>query len=121
MNSQILKYNGFVPPCGIFCGGCPVFMRDKNNCLGAEIGCKARRCKGIYVCCIEKKGLEFCHQCKTYPCSKYLKFADRWKKYGQDLRQNQDFIRENGKENFIVMMNINTRNLMLKFDRRFNH
>jgi len=32
-------------------------MREKNRCEGAEKGCKTRKCKGIYVCCIEKKNL----------------------------------------------------------------
>ncbi len=99
--TENLKYNGFIPPCGIFCGGCPVFSREKNACMGAEIGCKTRKCKGIYVCCIEKKGLEFCHQCKTYPCNRFRKFAERWQKYGQDLMANQEFILNYGKEKFI--------------------
>ncbi len=107
MDSKALKYSGFVPPCGIFCGGCPIFTRDKNRCEGAEKRCKTRKCKGIYVCCIEKKGLEFCYECKLYPCSRYKKFADRWKKYGQNLLENQDFIRKHGKEKFIEKMNNN--------------
>ncbi len=104
MGTRLIYYNGFVPPCGIFCGGCPVFVRDKNRCEGAEIGCKKRKCKGIYVCCIEKKGLDFCHQCKSYPCSKLKKFAERWLKYGQNLLENQEFIKEYGKKKFIEKM-----------------
>ena len=83
-----------VPPCGIYCATCPVFLRKKNPCLGGSIGCKARKCKTIYVCCVEKKGLDFCYQCKSYPCSKYRKFAERWLKYGQDLLQNQEQLRK---------------------------
>ncbi len=49
------EYTGFIPPCGIYCGGCPNYKRDKNPCLGAEDHCKKRKCKGIYVCCVEKK------------------------------------------------------------------
>ncbi|MCG8582077.1 MAG: DUF3795 domain-containing protein [Bacteroidales bacterium] len=105
MDNAALKYDGFVPPCGIFCGGCPVYIRDTKRCEGAEKGCKKRKCKGIYVCCIEKKELEFCYQCKSYPCARYRQFADRWKKYGQDLLTNQDYIKQFGKEQFIEMMN----------------
>jgi hypothetical protein len=107
MDSQTLKYNGFVPPCGIFCGGCPVFVRGKNSCEGADTGCKTRKCKGIYVCCIEKKGHDFCFQCKSYPCSRFLKFADRWLKYGQDLLKNQEMIKNFGKEIFLMEKNKN--------------
>lgn len=52
-------------------------MRDKNRCKGAVKACKTRKCKGIYVCCIEKKGLEFCYECNSYLCSGYQKFADQ--------------------------------------------
>ncbi len=105
MDNPILKYNGFVPPCGIYCGGCAVFVRDKNRCHGAEIGCRTRKCKGIYFCCMEKKGLEFCSQCKSYPCSRFKKFADRWTNYGQDLLKNQEIIKNIGKDGFIIEMN----------------
>lgn len=107
MDNIELKYSGFVPPCGIYCGACPNFKREKNKCEGLENGCKARKCKGIYICCIEKRGLEFCHQCKIYPCSRFKKFAETWKKYGQDLMQNQELIKTIGKEEFIKKMNKN--------------
>lgn len=97
----------FIPPCGIFCCGCPNFTREKNKCPGADKGCKTRKCKGIYVCCIEKKGLEFCYQCKSFPCSRFKKFADRWTKYGQDLIANQKYIAEFGKIKFIKKMKEN--------------
>lgn len=105
MDKSLIKYKGFIPPCGIYCGTCPNFTRQKNKCEGFEKGCKARKCKGIYVCCIEKKGLEFCHQCDKYPCSRFKKFADTWKKYGQNLFQNQEMIKTLGKEEFIERMN----------------
>ena len=104
MANKIMAYEGFIPPCGIYCGGCPSYKKLKNPCPGAEKGCKTRRCKGIYVCCIEKKGLEFCHQCKTYPCNRYRKFAATWQKYGQDLLANQKFIEIDGKEAFARKM-----------------
>ena len=35
--SFIIKtYYGGVPACGVFCGGCPTYTRDKKPCLGAE-------------------------------------------------------------------------------------
>lgn len=86
-----------IPPCGIYCGGCPNYVRVKIRCLGAADGCvNKRRCKTIYGCCVEKKELQFCGQCSTYPCSRFRKFADRWMKYGQDLYQNQQILKEKG-------------------------
>jgi hypothetical protein len=98
-------YNGFIPPCAIFCGGCPVFVRKNKACLGAEDHCKKRKCKGIYVCCIEKKGLRFCYQCKTFPCSRLKKFAKSWEQYGQDLIKNQLELKELGEEKWLEKFN----------------
>ncbi|MCG8539844.1 MAG: DUF3795 domain-containing protein, partial [Clostridia bacterium] len=72
------EYSGFIPPCGIYCGKCPNYLRDKNPCLGAEIHCKNRKCKGIFICCKEKKGHNFCYECKIFPCSRFKKFAESW-------------------------------------------
>ncbi|WP_339365318.1 hypothetical protein [Vallitalea maricola] len=37
------------------------YLREKNPCLGAEEHCKHRKCKGIYVCCKEKKNHNYCY------------------------------------------------------------
>jgi len=81
------------PPCGINCAQCPSYTRSKNPCVGFEAGCSQRKCKGIYVCCVEKKGLQYCYQCPTYPCSRFKKFAATWLKHGQDLYLNQEEIK----------------------------
>lgn len=96
------EYFGYVPPCGIFCGGCPRYNSGKkNSCSGAESHCKERKCKSIYVCCVEKKGLEYCHQCKAFPCSRFKKFSESWKQYGEDLIDNQKKIEEKGVDSFL--------------------
>lgn len=43
-------YNGKIPPCGIYCGTCPVCVRNKNRCIGMADGCLKRKCKGIIQC-----------------------------------------------------------------------
>ena len=30
------SYNGRIPACGVFCGGCPIYTREKSPCKGAE-------------------------------------------------------------------------------------
>lgn len=94
-------YTGFIPPCGIYCGECPNYLREKNPCLGAEVHCKNRKCKGIFVCCKEKKGLNFCFECKTFPCSRLKKFAGSWMKLGQDLINNQQELQELGEKDWL--------------------
>jgi hypothetical protein len=99
------QYRGFIPPCGIFCGTCRCFGWPEKPCPGAEVHCKQRRCKGIYVCCIEKKGLRFCYECDTFPCYRFRQFAVTWKKHGQDLIENQRQLKELGEEAWLDMWN----------------
>ncbi|QUI22073.1 DUF3795 domain-containing protein [Vallitalea pronyensis] len=99
------KYKGFIPPCGIYCGGCYRYKSGKKNeCLGAETHCKTRKCKSIYMCCVEKKGLNYCYECNNFPCSRFKKFAESWKKYGQDLIENQMLLEQYGEEKWLQQM-----------------
>ena len=93
--------SGFIPPCGIYCGRCPNFLRLNSACEGAEKHCTDRKCKGIFVCCKEKKGFDFCFECGTFPCSRFKKFAEGWIKYGQDLILNQQKLKELGAKEWL--------------------
>lgn len=97
------EYQGTVPPCAIFCGACPKYIRDKQACLGAEKHC--RKCKSIYICCREKKGLNYCYECKSFPCSRFKKFSASWLKIGQDLIKNHQQLQELGAEEWLKMWN----------------
>ena len=92
--TENLQYEGAIPCCGIFCGGCPKFIG--NKCCGATINCEIRKCS-LYKCCVEKRGLRFCYECKTFPCSRFKKFAETWLKLGQNLIENQRMLAEFGK------------------------
>ena len=92
------NYEGTMPCCGIFCGNCPNYTREKDKCFGADGHCEKRKC-GIYKCCIEKKEIKFCFECKAYPCFKFKRFAETWKKLGQDLYDNQRLLKEIGRDN----------------------
>ena len=30
-------YKGRIPACGVFCGGCPMYMREERPCQGADL------------------------------------------------------------------------------------
>lgn len=94
-------YNDFIPPCGIFCGACPVFVRGRKPCPGAANHCQQRQCRTFYICCIKERGLRFCYQCPIYPCSKFKKFAKSWLKYGQDMLENQRILSELGEASWL--------------------
>ncbi|HAF29471.1 MAG TPA: hypothetical protein DCG75_10530 [Bacteroidales bacterium] len=106
-------YHGRVPACGVFCGGCPTFTREKNPCPGAEINHeRCEKCKTFHLCCKEK-GISHCYQCDDFPCKKFKAFSKRWEKYGQNFIENQSFIKENGYKAFLDLYNskaISTKN-----------
>ncbi len=104
LNENKNCYLGHIPCCGIFCGTCPKYTRDKRKCYGAEGHCEIRRC-GIYKCCIEKKNYKFCNECSTFPCSKFKNFADGWLKLGQNLYENQELLKVIGEKEFSKMFN----------------
>lgn len=98
-------YNGRVPACGIFCGGCPIYIREKNPCPGAEINRKrCENCKTFHLCCLSHN-ISHCYQCQTFPCSKLKGFAKRWLKYGQNCIENQRSLQILGEEGFLHSFN----------------
>lgn len=98
-------YAGRIPACGVFCGGCPTYVRDKDPCPGATINnVRCEACKTFHLCCKEK-GITHCHQCETFPCRRFRSFAGRWLKYGQDFIQNQYALKRTGEKEFLKMYN----------------
>ena len=98
-------YNGRVPACGVFCGGCPIYMRDKKPCLGAERNkTRCDKCKTFHLCCVGKS-ITHCYQCHLFPCTKFKRFANRWLKYGQNCIENQKLIEMMGEVKFLQVFN----------------
>lgn len=98
-------YMGRIPACGVFCGGCPTYLKAKNPCSGAGINIKrCEGCKTFHICCRDK-GIEHCYECAGFPCRKFKSFAKRWLKYGQDFITNQKLLQELGAENFLKYYN----------------
>lgn len=105
MMETLQPYRGVVPPCGIYCGGCPVFIRKRNPCPGAEISqrCQLKACR-FYICTTEQ-GIDHCYQCPEYPCQSFKRFAKTWVKYGQDLFENQASLQDIGIGGFLECWN----------------
>ena len=99
------SYNGKIPACGVFCGGCPTYIREKNPCPGADINqAKCEKCKTFHLCCADRK-ITHCFECKIFPCYKFKSFSKRWEKYGQNFIENQNFIRESGEKELLKNYN----------------
>ncbi len=65
------SYNGRIPACGVFCGGCPIYTekkvpaKEQNRMVLAVKNVK----HSIYVAW--KKGITHCFQCSDFPCTKF--------------------------------------------------
>lgn len=102
---QIIKeYHGRIPACGCFCGGCPVYTREKNACPGCSNTDRCNKCKSYHLCCKEK-GLTHCYQCTDYPCTRLKGFSKRWLKHGQDFLANQQLLKDVGVDKFLEYWN----------------
>ena len=73
-----LKNKDLVAPCGLYCGECDAFQGGRcGGCISRKGLCLkyTKICK-IYSCCVGKKGLRVCGQCKEFPCRKFPAFFD---------------------------------------------
>ena len=99
--AKIKPYNGRIPACGVFCGGCPIYTREKRACRGAELNhSRCEKCKTFHLCCFGKK-ITHCFQCSNFPCTRFKGFAKRWQKHGQDFIENQKLLSEIGEVAFL--------------------
>ncbi|WP_081965498.1 DUF3795 domain-containing protein [Porphyromonas macacae] len=99
-------YYGRVPACGVFCGGCPTFLREKKPCPGAERNkTRCERCKTFHLCC-QEKGITHCFECVIFPCKKFKTFTERWEKYGQNFIENQNLLKKLGAHAFLAYFNL---------------
>lgn len=102
---DIKKYEGRVPACGCFCGGCPSYLRQKNPCPGADINrARCEKCRTFHLCC-QEKGVTHCHQCEDFPCKKFRNWTRRWEKYGQNFIENQQILKCAGPSGFLEHFN----------------
>ena len=99
----IKQYQGIVPACGVFCGGCPSYVRNKKPCPGASEAGRCDQCK-FHLCCTER-GTSHCVECEIFPCKQFKRFAQSWKKYGQDFMANQLLLKEVGEKEFLAQWN----------------
>lgn len=121
MASPLIAY------CGLYCGGCSFqvafetenrihitkmpsyYDKYKNNelenCPGCRLEIKCGECK-IRDCAIEKK-VEWCGQCKEYPCDLIEKFINDGKPHHAESRKNTKLIAVLGERKWLEEMKKN--------------
>ncbi len=97
---------GLIAPCGMNCGICLAYLRDKNNCSGCRainkgkpvtrVNCRIKNCSLLR----DKTG--YCFQCCSFPCDKLKHLDIRYRtKYNMSMIENLVYIENKGIEKFI--------------------
>src|SRR5512143_5550 len=103
-----LTKTSLIAPCGMNCGICMAYLREKNKCPGCRyfdkrepvsiVRCKIKNC-GV----IQKGKVKFCVECERFPCEpgKHLDKKDR-PKYGMSMVENLENIQNLGVRKFLA-------------------
>jgi hypothetical protein len=96
-----------IAPCGMNCGICRYYYREKNQCPGcrADDKDKLRGCREcIIVNCdeVKKNKSGLCFECSKIPCKRLKNLDKRYRsKYHMSMLENLDFIKEKGMKSFL--------------------
>jgi hypothetical protein len=93
-----------IAPCGINCGICRAYLREKNPCPGCR-NLQHELPKSIAACrmrlCEKREGL-FCFSCREFPCEPLKRLDTRYRRrYDMSEIENLRVIRERGMETFL--------------------
>ena len=107
MEKQTFTDPSLIAPCGMNCGICVAYLREKNKCPSCRVEydkepvtrarCRIKKCPNL-------KELEsnLCFECSLFPCA-HLKHLDlRYRtKYNMSQIENLDQIKSQGMEAFL--------------------
>jgi hypothetical protein len=105
---QKQKYQGLIAACGMNCGLCIGYLREKKPCGGCfkkdDVN-KPNACRSCAIVNCEllaKTASGFCCDCDQFPCSRLKQLDKRYRtNYRMSMIDNLNFIRENGMERFL--------------------
>jgi hypothetical protein len=108
MNNPVTFNKTMIAPCGINCGTCLAYLRDKNRCYGcltpdqntpkSRLYCRIKNCEQLAV-----TKSKFCFECKLFPCRRLKQLDKRYRtKYHLSLIQNLITLKEIGMTNHLV-------------------
>jgi hypothetical protein len=96
-----------IAPCGMNCGICMAYLREKRRCSGCRIDntnkfvtrvkCIIKNCEVIKT---NKSG--FCFECADYPCKRLRQLDKRYRtKYSMSMLDNLESIKDIGLVAFV--------------------
>jgi hypothetical protein len=104
-----IKLNAkLIAPCGMNCGICKGYLREKNKCPGCREMSKnkpeyCRKCIIMHCEILKKNNMKFCSdKCKKFPCTRLKNLDKRYKnKYHMSMLENLLNIKKNGIRKFV--------------------
>lgn len=109
MKEPVIPFDSsLMAPCGMNCGTCLAYLREKNRCLGcwSTVGYKS---KGCALCIIRncellnKTDSKFCYECQKFPCLRLKQLDKRYRtKYHVSFIENLLTIKVKGLDAFIA-------------------
>lgn len=107
MNTKVDFEKFLIAPCGMNCGTCIAYLREKNRCPGCRIS-SADKAVSVQRCIITKcvhletTSSKFCYECEKYPCRRIKQLDKRYStKYRTSFIENLATIKEKGIESFL--------------------
>ena len=100
-----------IAPCGMDCGTCLAFMREKKPCGGCRefSRLKPEYCRKCIIINCEYLNItdsKFCYDCEKYPCRRLKQLDKRYRlKYTMSMLENLEMIRNTGLDNFVELEN----------------
>ncbi len=104
---QLTNRISLIAPCGMNCGICMAYLREKNKCPGCRgddadkpvtrVICKIKTCEAI-----QKGKAKYCLKCEQFPCGNLEQLDIRYRtKYGMSMIENLENIKELGIRRFV--------------------
>jgi hypothetical protein len=106
MSTQVKFVSSMIAPCGMNCGSCLGYLREKNKCYGCRTNSsdKISRVKCIIKNCELLAGTasKFCYDCGKFPCARMKQLDKRYRtKYNTGLIDNLLMVKGEGMESFL--------------------
>lgn len=96
-----------IAPCGMNCGICIAYLREKNKCPGCRgtdidkpvtrVKCKIKNCNEL-----KKNKLKFCFSCEKFSCANLKHLDKRYQtRYNMSMIENLENIKRLGIRRFV--------------------
>jgi len=108
MNTSVTFDRSMIAPCGMNCGTCSGYLREKNRCCGCwpDSGSKPAYCTTCRIknCeLLKKTDSKFCYECEKFPCQRLKQLDKRYRtRYRVSFLENLRSIKEIGISDYLL-------------------